>query len=119
MPFGKLANTALMGAFQAPATRLKPRPAFEATRGHIEFDLETCTFCTLCMRKCPPGAITVDRAARTFEIDHLRCIVCNACVGVCNPKSLSMSSAIGEAVTGRQVQRWHKPAPPAAAPKAE
>jgi formate hydrogenlyase subunit 6/NADH:ubiquinone oxidoreductase subunit I len=70
------------------------------------------------MRKCPPGAISVDRVARTFAIDYLRCIVCSACVGVCNPKSLSMSKALSPAVTGHHVQSWHKPAPPAAA-KAE
>jgi len=117
MPFGKLATVALKSAFKTPATRVKPREPFAATRGQIVYNVDTCTFCTLCMRKCPPGAITVDRVARTFEIDYLRCIVCNACVGVCNPKSLTMSNVIGEARTDHQVRRWHKDAPaPAAKP---
>jgi len=110
-----------------PATRRYPievRPSFEGSRGKIEFDVKTCNYCMLCMRKCPTNAITVVREEQMWSIEHLRCIACNACVEVCNKKSLTMSNqprkpqTPADAVAGHRPghEEWH-PAP--AAPDAD
>jgi ech hydrogenase subunit F len=112
MGLGKMTKVALKSVFKKPATRIEARPAFTATRGHIEIKIDTCTYCTLCMRKCPPGAITVDRVARVWQIDQLKCIVCGECVLVCNPKSLSMSTAFGTSQATKAIEHYHTEAPP-------
>ncbi len=85
---------ALRNVVSRPATRRYPyeiRPRFEGARGKIEFDVQTCNYCMLCMRRCPAAAITVNREEKTWSIEHLTCIACNACVEVCAKKSLTMS----------------------------
>lgn len=112
MSLGKITKVTLFNAVRKPATRLEPREPFAATRGHIVYNEETCTFCTLCQRKCPPGAITVDRANRVWQIDHLKCIICGACVLVCNPKSLAMDTHPAPATPEKRVERHQRPAQP-------
>ncbi len=50
---------------------------------------EDCIYCTLCARNCPHGALTVDRAAKTWQVDHDKCVKCGICVGKCPKKTLS------------------------------
>jgi ech hydrogenase subunit F len=113
----------LKNLVRRPATRRYPyeiRPRFEGARGKIEFDVKTCNYCMLCMRRCPAAAITVvrDPGAQMWSIEHLRCIACNVCVEVCNKKSLTMSEeprkphTPSEAVDGHRPghEEWH-PAP--------
>ena len=88
---------ALKNLASRPATRRYPyvtREPFPGARGKIEFDVTTCNYCMLCMRKCPAAAITVvrDPGQQMWSIEHLRCIACNVCVEVCAKKSLSMSN---------------------------
>ena len=86
-------KTELRNLFSKPATRLYPQQPREypaRTRGHIENDIDASTFCGLCSRKCPTGAITVDRAARTWSIRRFSCIQCGYCVESCPKKCLSM-----------------------------
>lgn len=62
----KFTSVALKNLFSKPATRPypeQPREYPDRTRGHVEVDIDTCVLCSLCARKCPTGAITVDRAA--------------------------------------------------------
>jgi ech hydrogenase subunit F len=119
---------ALRNVASRPATRRYPtevRPRFEGARGKIEFDVATCNYCMLCMRRCPAAAITVVREERTWEIEHLRCIACNACVEVCAKKSLSMSNeprrpqTPADAHDGHRPghEEWHSEAPEATATK--
>jgi formate hydrogenlyase subunit 6/NADH:ubiquinone oxidoreductase subunit I len=120
---------ALRNLASRPATRRYPyeiRPRFEGARGTIEFDVETCNYCMLCMRRCPAAAITVNREERMWAIEQLTCIACGVCVDVCAKKSLSMSVASRHVHThaevGPQGQRpgheeWHGPALEAAAAK--
>lgn len=92
----KLFGTIFGSAFKKPATRLYPfekREAFKGTRGMIKFDGAKCNSCTLCMLKCPTGAIKVDRAAKTWAIDRLKCILCGACVTACTKSALSMDGS--------------------------
>lgn len=49
-------------------------------------DPSICVYCTLCAKKCPGGAITVDRAAKTWTLDEEKCIACGNCAEVC-PKN--------------------------------
>ena len=119
-----MAGRSIRNLLSRPATRLYPteiRPAFDGARGKIEFDVETCNYCMLCMRRCPTLAIQVDREARIWSIEHLSCIACNACVEVCAKKSLAMSATprtaapatVGE--NGRRPghEEWHGPELPA------
>ena len=113
---------ALRNLASRPATRQYPfvvREPFEGARGKIEFDVATCNYCMLCMRKCPAAAIIVDREAKMWSIEHLRCIACNVCVEVCSKKSLTMSNlprkphTPADAVDGHRPghEEWHMPAP--------
>ena len=64
MTFGSL--------FKKPETVLypvvKPEPP-AGLKGHVEVDESTCILCSLCVKRCPCGAIEVDKKARTWAID--------------------------------------------------
>lgn len=93
------AKTAFHNLFSKPATRpypFAPRQYPERTRGHIEIDIDNCIFCGLCSKKCPCGAITVDRAGKSWSIDRFGCIQCGYCVESCNKHSLSMKNTYTE-----------------------
>ena len=49
-----------------------------------------CVYCTICARKCPAGALTVDRAAKTWELDEDLCVACGTCESVCPKKAIIM-----------------------------
>jgi ech hydrogenase subunit F len=88
-----LGKTVIKNLFSKPVTTqypLKPRQYPERTRGHIGIDIDTCVFCGLCSKKCPTGAITVNRADKTWTIERFGCIQCGYCVESCNKNSLSM-----------------------------
>jgi len=125
-----MVRRSLRNLVSRPATRRYPteiRPRFAGARGTLEFDVETCNYCTLCMKRCPAAAITVSREDRIWAIEQLTCIACGVCVDVCAKKSLSMSVDSRHVHTmsevGPQGQRpgheeWHKPADVAPAPVA-
>ena len=65
------APIALKNLFSKPATCNYPaEPAIypERSRGHIEINIDDCIMCGMCMRKCPSGAIKVDRNTKTWSI---------------------------------------------------
>ena len=49
-------------------------------------DPSKCVYCTICARKCPGEALTVDRAAKTWTLDEDKCVMCGTCADVC-PKN--------------------------------
>lgn len=63
----------------------KPAPAEIKPRddGKPVQDPSKCVYCTLCAKKCPAGALTVDRAAKTWTLDEDVCVACGTCAGVC------------------------------------
>lgn len=63
----------------------------ERTRGQIEIDINTCIFCGICSKKCPTGAITVERSEKKWEIERFACIQCGACTESCPKKCLFMA----------------------------
>ena len=50
---------------------------------------DACIYCTLCAKNCPQEAITVDRANKTWEVDHEKCVQCGICVSKCPKAALS------------------------------
>lgn len=105
-------RTVLHNLCSKPATRLypqQPRVYPQRTRGHISIDFGTCIFCGLCSKRCPTGAITVDRAEKTWSIERFGCIQCGYCVESCNKKSLSMQQDYTEPGTEKKVDTYTKP----------
>ena len=47
-----------------------------------------CVYCTICAKKCPAGALEVDRAAKTWKLDEDVCIGCGNCYEVCPKKAI-------------------------------
>lgn len=117
----KMTKVALQSLLKKPATVPYPaarKPVYAATRGRIAIEEAKCILCLICDKKCPTGAIKVDRAGKTWAIDRLRCIQCNFCVEVCPKKCLAMENMYSAPVTGKQtdvVQVPYSPPPPKAA----
>lgn len=63
-----------------PEVPLKPRA-----------DLEKCKFCTLCAKKCPQGAIAVDRAAKSWTLEGSKCVSCGLCKDNCHFNAIEMA----------------------------
>ncbi len=70
-------KTLARSLFGKPACKMYPAEPpvfFERTRGRIEMEASLCIVCTLCARKCPTGAILVDKEKNRWEIDRFKCI---------------------------------------------
>jgi formate hydrogenlyase subunit 6/NADH:ubiquinone oxidoreductase subunit I len=110
-------------AFSKPATRLYPfvkREPFANSRGSIAIEIEKCSMCTLCQKKCPTDAIIVKRQEKIWEIDRLRCISCAACVDACPKKCLTMITAYSPSVSQRGIDSFvQAPAKPSEQASAE
>lgn len=90
-----MSRTLFKSLLHGPYTVLYPikkKENFERTRGKIGIEIEDCIFCSLCQRRCPTGAIKVDKASTTWEIERLKCIQCNYCTEVCPKKCLTMEN---------------------------
>ena len=48
-----------------------------------------CVFCGFCAKNCPQGAITVDRANKSWSVDESKCVQCGICISKCPKKVLS------------------------------
>jgi ech hydrogenase subunit F len=98
MPYFEMSRLALKWALAKPATSrypFEPRVAIDGSRGQLTFERETCVYCTVCAKKCPTGAIVINRAQKTWAIDRLLCISCGYCVESCPKKSLALSTKHG------------------------
>ena len=67
----------------APAAEIKPRDDGKPVQ-----DPSKCVYCTLCAKKCPAGALTVDRAAKTWVLDEDVCVGCGTCAEACPKKAI-------------------------------
>ncbi len=125
----KMTKVALESLLKKPATVPYPavrKPVYAGTRGRIAIEEAKCILCLICDKRCPTGAIKVDRPGKTWAIDRLRCIQCNFCVEVCPKKCLSMENMYTTPVTGKSMDVVNvpftppppKPAAPAAVPPA-
>ena len=69
----------------APAESPKPRDDGKPVQ-----DPAKCVYCTICARKCPAGALTVDRAAKTWTLDEDVCVGCGTCAAACPKNAIIM-----------------------------
>ncbi|MDR0852418.1 MAG: 4Fe-4S binding protein [Clostridiales Family XIII bacterium] len=67
----------------------KPEDPADAPAENLVCD-DSCVYCGICAKKCPVEAITVDRAAKTWAVDHEKCTRCGFCVESCPKKSLKI-----------------------------
>ena len=68
-----------------PESTVKPRDD-----GLPVSDPAKCVYCTLCAKKCPAGALTVDRKEKIWKLDEDKCIGCGTCHDVCPKKAIVM-----------------------------
>lgn len=107
-------KTALHNLFHKPATRLypqQPRKYPQRTRGQVGIDIDACIFCGMCMRKCPTGAITVERANKTWTIQRFGCIQCSCCVESCPKKCLHMEQQYPHPAAQKYTESFSQPVP--------
>lgn len=95
MAYFEMTKLALKWALTKPANSqypFKPRQPLAGSRGRLVFTKDNCIYCNVCAKKCPTGALVVNRKEKKWIIDQLRCITCAYCVEVCPKKSLSMET---------------------------
>ncbi|MBP1755873.1 MAG: 4Fe-4S ferredoxin iron-sulfur binding domain protein [Firmicutes bacterium] len=95
MSIMSMSKTLFKNLFHGPFTvqyPIKKKDSYERTRGRIGIDIDDCIFCSMCQRRCPTGAIQVDKAASSWSIERLSCIQCNYCTEVCPKKCLHMEN---------------------------
>ena len=84
-PAAKPAEAPAADAPAAPAEPVKPRDD-----GKPVNDPSKCVYCTICARKCPAGALEVDRPNKTWTLDEDKCVACGTCAEVCPKKCILM-----------------------------
>jgi len=77
---------------------------YERTRGHIAIDAPNCILCSLCEKRCPTGALKVDKDGRKWAIDNFKCIYCNRCVDCCPKKCLMMDNQYNAPSTTKTIE---------------
>ncbi len=95
MAYFSMSLLALKWAVSKPVTSrypFEPRQAIPRSRGRLVFAKENCVFCTVCAKKCPTGALRVNRAQKSWAIDRLMCINCGYCVEACPKHSLELTT---------------------------
>jgi formate hydrogenlyase subunit 6/NADH:ubiquinone oxidoreductase subunit I len=95
MAFFEMARLAVKWALTKPPTSrypFEPRRALAGSRGVLVFTRLNCVYCSVCAKKCPADAITINRPLKQWSIDRLRCISCGYCVELCPKKSLQLAT---------------------------
>jgi len=114
MGWFKLGHMTLKSLFSKPATSRYPveQPTYpENARGHIEIDIDACNLCSLCEKRCPSDAITVNRDEQTWSIDPFSCVQCGACVAACNRHCLTMVNTYSPPATEKRARVRTKEGP--------
>ncbi len=96
MAYFAMSRLALKWAVSKPVTcryPFEPRHAIPGSRGRLEVTRDNCVYCTVCAKKCPTGALVVNRAQKKWAVDRLLCISCGYCVEACPKKSLALATA--------------------------
>lgn len=92
----KLGKMTISGLFKKPETVLYPvqtKTPPPGLKGHVVNDVSGCIVCGICSKRCPCGAIAVDKKARTWSIDRFRCVQCGSCVRECPKSCLTMDTS--------------------------
>ena len=96
MAYFEMTRLALKWALKKPVTSrypFEPRSVIAGSRGRLAFKKEHCVFCSVCAKKCPTGALMVNRLHKKWGVDRLKCISCGYCVEICPKKSLELMTA--------------------------
>ncbi len=107
------AKTILHNLLQKPVTVTYPAGKTEVCssyRGRVVIDIQKCISCGMCMRKCPAGALTVDRAAKSWTINRFACVQCGTCVEHCPMKCLKMEPLYAAPQTKKGTETFLKQA---------
>ena len=81
---------ALIGLFKKKQTEKLPFPKPKRWVEHkIHYDKSKCTKCHLCVRYCPPNAISITED-KFIKVNHEKCIRCALCTEVCPTKALTI-----------------------------
>jgi ech hydrogenase subunit F len=107
MPYFQMSRLVLKWALTSPPTTrypFAPRRPIPGSRGQLVYTKDNCVYCTVCAKRCPTGALKVDRAQKKFILERLRCISCASCVEVCPKDSLSLSTGHGVPATSRDYE---------------
>ena len=89
----KLASMTIGSLFKKPETIQYPaqrKVAPAQLKGHVANNVDECILCGICEKRYPCGAISVDKAARTWSINGFSCIQCASCVRECPKHCLEM-----------------------------
>ena len=118
----KLGTMTLGSIFKKPETiqypvQKKEPPA--GLKGHIENQVENCILCGICQKRCPAGAITVDKATSAWSIDRFRCVQCGSCVRECPKGCLVMEPTYAAPATAKGIDSFTVPERKKAAAKAD
>jgi ech hydrogenase subunit F len=100
----RMSKSLFKNLFHGPYTVLYPfkqKEKFERTRGKISININDCIFCGICEKRCPTGAIKVDKAKASWSIERLQCIQCNYCNEVCPKKCLKMENQYTSPSSGK------------------
>lgn len=109
MAYFQMSLLALKWLVAKPVTSrypFEPRQPLLGSRGQLQFARETCVYCTVCAKKCPTGALVVNRANKSWTIDRLLCISCGYCVEACPKKSLELTTAHGTPTVTKDRERY-------------
>jgi ech hydrogenase subunit F len=109
MAYFEMSKLALEWAFRKPVTSrypFEPRRIIPGSRGQLVFTKGNCVYCTVCAKKCPTGALTVNRAQKRWSIDRLRCISCGYCVDSCPKDSLALATDHGHPTVTRDRESY-------------
>src|SRR5450759_2988810 len=60
--------------------------------GKPEIDLEKCTRCGECVKRCPSNAIVLDKKAKDIGINDDDCVLCSLCEEGCPVGAAQMTS---------------------------
>lgn len=104
----------LRSLFKKPETVMYPlekRYQPEGLKGRILNDIDVCILCGICQKRCPTGAIVVDKKDKTWSIDRFRCVQCGECARECPKNSLTMAPDYAPAGTAKTVDSLAKPEP--------
>ena len=104
MGYFEMSKLALKWALMKPPTTrypFEPRIPIAGSRGQLVFTKDNCVYCNICAKKCPTGALLVNRAQKKWAIDRLRCITCGYCVEVCPKDSLALATGHGSPAVTR------------------
>lgn len=58
---------------------------------------DACVYCGLCGKKCPVGAIQVDRRGKSWQVDREKCVRCGVCADTCSKGAICLEVAYTEA----------------------